>query len=139
MVKFGYQLQDMYSQDHIPDHSPIERFFEDQKEPVRSSLQVLRELILGLNEHMSMIWKYDVVFFCFHDLICCSLRVDRHTGKPCIVFAEHCLPDHRDLIKQDDKGLKKLIISPEADIDLDTIEHLLGEMIRLAEEKLQVR
>lgn len=127
----------MYSQQHIPGQSPIERFFEEQPEPVRSSLQVLRELIMGLNEHMSITWKYDVVFFCFHDVICCSLRVDRHTRKPCIVFAERCLPEHPDLITVDDNGLKVLHIDPEADTDLDTIEHVLAEMIRKAEETLQ--
>ena len=57
----------------------LDNFYLEKEEPLKSTLLVLREVILSLDTNISHVWKYRMPFFCYKGKMFCYLWVDKDT------------------------------------------------------------
>jgi len=78
--------------------SPIDNYFLQKEEPVKSCLQFLREYILKQDDNIVETWKYGMPFYCFNGRMFCYLWVHKKYHLPYIGIVEGRQIDHPDLI-----------------------------------------
>jgi hypothetical protein len=110
---------------------PIDKYFLQQEEPVKSCLQFLRSYILQLDENISEAWKYGMPFYCYRGKMCCYLWVHKKYHQPYIGIVEGAGIRHPDLIQEKRARMKILLIDPVRDIPIKKIKGILEEMVDL--------
>src|ERR1700760_1838448 len=103
----------------------IDSYFLQKDEPVKSCLLFLREHIQSLNPNITEAWKYRMPFYCYRGKMFCYLWTDKNNGQPYIGMAEGRRIDHPFLIQGLRARMKILLIDPNADLPLDTINEIL--------------
>ena len=111
--------------------SALENFFSQQPEPIRSCLLFLRVHIKQFDTQISEEWKYGMPFYCVDTKMFCYLWIHKKHGLPYIGFAEGRQLDHPDLIVEKRARMKILLVNPEKDIPLKTINLLLKQALEL--------
>jgi hypothetical protein len=111
--------------------SPIDNYFLQQDEPVRSCMQFLRELILKQNKHISEAWKYGMPFYYYKEKMVCYLWVHKKYQQPYLGLVEGNAIHHPDLIIEKRARMKILLVNPLEDIPIDKINLILKEMLAL--------
>lgn len=114
---------------------PIDNYFLQKEEPVKSCLQFLREYILQQDKHITEAWKYGMPFFCYNGTMCCYLWVHKTYKQPYIGIVEGKSIEHPDLLQEKRARMKILLIDPEQDIPIEKIKVILEEMIGLYRKK----
>lgn len=109
----------------------IDRFHLDQAEPVQSCLLVLREIILSQDKDVTTVWKYGMPFFCFQGKRFCYLWVHKKQQQPYIGIVEGKHLDHPSLLAEKRSRMKILLIDPNEDLPMETIETILQQAIDL--------
>jgi Domain of unknown function (DU1801) len=79
--------------------SDIDNFYLQKKEPVKSCLLALRDIILAGDKDISASWKYGMPFFCYNGKMFCYLWVHKKYDRPYI-----------GMLRQSKKFYKKLLI-----------------------------
>jgi hypothetical protein len=111
--------------------SPIDNWFLQKDEPVKSCLQYLRELILKQDEHIVETWKYSMPIYCYNGKMCCYLWVHKKYRQPYLGIVEGKKIDHPDLIIEKRARMKILLIDAGKDIPIRKIKSILKEMLTL--------
>ncbi|QKJ33183.1 DUF1801 domain-containing protein [Mucilaginibacter mali] len=109
---------------------PIDQYYLQKDEPVRSCLQFLREYILKQDANITEAWKYGMPFFCYRGKMCCYLWVHKKYHQPYIGFVEGKRMDHPGLLLEKRARMKIFLIDPEQDMPVDTLAELMKEMLR---------
>jgi len=109
----------------------IENFYHLKEEPVRSCLLALRAIILNKSPEITEAWKYKLPFFSFRGKMFCYLWVQRATGHPYIGIVEGIRIQHPLLIQEKRARMKILLLNPDEDIPVATIDQILNEAIKL--------
>ncbi|RVU02730.1 DUF1801 domain-containing protein [Mucilaginibacter limnophilus] len=104
---------------------PIDDFFLNKEEPVKSCLQALREILLNYNPRITEEWKYSMPFYCYNGKMFCYLWVDKQTSQPYIGVVEGGRIDHPLLMQGDRKRMKVINIDANCDIPLSEIKSVL--------------
>lgn len=110
---------------------PIDQYFLQKEEPVKSCLQFMRAHILSMGEQVTEAWKYGMPFYCINGKMCCYLWVHKKYGQPYIGFVEGNKLDHPDLLTEKRARMKILLLDPEKDLPMKKINTLLKEMLAL--------
>lgn len=110
---------------------PIDNYFLQQEEPVKSCLQFLREHILRQSGDIKEAWKYGMPFFCFSSKMFCYLWVHKKYKQPYIGFVRGKELHHRDLLQERRAKMKILLIDPCKDIPVKKINILLKAALDL--------
>lgn len=110
---------------------PIDLYFLQKDEPVKSCLQFLRGHIIATNKHITEAWKYGMPFYCYDGKMFCYLWVHKKYKQPYIGIVEGAKINHPDLLQEKRARMKILLIDAEKDIPLKKINTILKEMIRL--------
>jgi len=108
---------------------PIDQYFLQQNEPVKSCLQLLRMHLLKKDEHITEAWKYGMPFYCYREKMFCYLWVHKKYKQPYIGFVEGRHIHHPDLIIEKRARMKILLIDPIGDIPVEKIDGLLKDAI----------
>lgn len=110
---------------------PIDEYFLNKEEPVKSCLQFLRELILKQDTSITEAWKYGMPFYCIKGKMCCYLWVHKQYHQPYIGIVEGAKIKHPDLLQEKRARMKILLVDPAKDLPLKKITVLLKQVIAL--------
>ena len=111
--------------------SELLHFYLEKKEPNKSCLLALRELILSLDENITETKKYGMPCFCFKQKLFCYLWVDKVSLEPYILMVEGSYLNHPKLEKGNRSRMKILRINPNQDIPIETINSILKNALDL--------
>lgn len=104
---------------------PIDDFFLQKEEPLRSCLQFLREHILQQNSAITEAWKYKLPFYCYNGKPLCYLWIHKKYHQPYIGFMEGKRMNHPDLLIENRSRIKILLIDPNIDIPIKKINTII--------------
>ena len=110
---------------------PIDNFYLQKEEPVKSCLQFLREHILKQNDAITESWKYGMPFFCYRGKMFCYLWVHKKFHQPYIGIVEGKSLNHPDLLQEKRARMKILLIDAEKDIPVGKINSILKKVLQL--------
>lgn len=114
---------------------PIDNYFSQQQEPIKSCLQFLREYILKQDENITEAWKYGMPFYCFNGKMLCYLWIHKKHHQPYIGIVDGNLINHPDLISEKRARMKILLLDANEDLPLQKINFILTEAINLHKTK----
>ncbi len=111
--------------------NPLENFYWQQQEPIKSCLLVLRELILAQDEHITNEWKYGMPFFCYKGKMFCYLWIHKKLKQPYIGIVEGKKMEHPSLWQEKRSRMKIMLLNAEEDLPVETIHFILNEVLSL--------
>ena len=106
-------------------------FYFQKEEPIQSCLVALRDYILDFDPQITEAWKYGMPFFCYKGKMFCYLWVHKKYKQPYLGIVEGKLIEHSDLLLEKRARMKILLIDPNGDIPLNTIETILRAALDL--------
>lgn len=109
----------------------IDNFYLQKKEPVKSCLLALRNIILSSDKDISASWKYGMPFFCYKGKMFCYLWIHKKYDQPYIGIVEGKKLDHPGLIIEKRSRMKIMLFDPNEDLPVKTIEKILQQAINL--------
>jgi len=104
---------------------PIDNYFLQKEEPVRSCLQFLRAHILGMDPNVTEAWRYGMPFYFYKGKRFCYLWVHKKTAWPYLGIVDGYKIDEADLISEKRSRMKILLIDPNKNIPLKKINRVL--------------
>lgn len=110
---------------------PIDRFYEDQEEPLKSCLWALKGIIEKYHPELEARWYYRLPCFMYRNRIFCYLWVDKKTQFPYIALGKGVALDHPDLIQGNRTFTKILLIDPNHDLPVDKIHSIFDRAMAL--------
>ena len=110
---------------------PVDNYFLQQSEPVKSCLQFLRQYILKHDKDITEKWKYGMPFYYYKTKRCCYLWVHKKLGKPYLGIVEGGKINHPDLLLEKRVKMKILLIDPCKNIPVSKIKIILTKVISL--------
>jgi hypothetical protein len=115
---------------------PIDHFFEEKDEPVRSCLAALRIFIRN-NEiaHLTESWKYGMPFYDYNGKMLCYFWLNKMTKQPYIGFVDGGKMIHPVLIQEKRARMKIFELDASTELPVNTLNELLREAIALRKMK----
>ncbi len=110
---------------------PIDKYFLQYDEPVKSCLQFLRNYILQLDKNMVEKWKYGAPFYFYKDKRICYLWVHKKYSHPYIGIVDGLKINHPDLLQEKRTRMKILLIDPGKNIPVRKIKSILTKAISI--------
>jgi Domain of unknown function (DU1801) len=110
---------------------PIDNYFLQQDEPIKSCLLFLRQHIIKQDDNISEAWKYGMPFYRYNGKMFCYLWVHKKHRQPYIGIVEGKRINLPGLIAEKRARMKILLIDPSLDLPLFQIDSLLKMMIQL--------
>lgn len=110
---------------------PIDHWFLQQAEPVKSCLLFLRELILQQDSDITETWKYGMPFYCYKGRMFCYLWMHKKYLQPYLGIVEGRRIDHPGLLQEKRARMKILLIDPEKDLQPKKMQALFKKMLAL--------
>jgi len=107
----------------------IDLYFLQKDEPVKSCMLFMRHHILNFDSNITEAWKYRMPFFCYKGKMFCYLWVHKTNGLPYIGLVEGRKIDHPDLIIEKRSRMKIMLLDPNADLPLETINEILNRAL----------
>ena len=105
--------------------SDIDNYYLQKEEPIKSCLMALREYIRNYDSKMTEAWKYkNALSFVIRVRFFCYLRIDKKTHQPYIGIVEGGKIDHPKLIQGNRSRMKILMIDPNQDLPIATIDDI---------------
>jgi Domain of unknown function (DU1801) len=108
-----------------------DNFYLQSKEPVKSCLLALREIILSQDRDITPAFKYGMPFFCYRGKMFCYLWVHKKTGQPYIGFVEGKYLQDTELLAENRSRMKIFLLNTDRDIPVRKICTLLQKAIGL--------
>jgi hypothetical protein len=107
----------------------LDNFYMQQHEPIKGTLLALREIILQQDKDVSNAWKYGMPFFCYKGKMFCYLWVHKKHKLPYIGIVEGKKIEHPSLIIEKRSRMKIMLLDPNKDLPLKTIERILQQAL----------
>ncbi len=101
--------------------SPIDNYFLQQEEPIKSCLQFLREYILKWDKSFAEKWQYGMPFYYYQDKRVCYLWVHKQFRQPYLGIVDGKKINHPDLLQEKRARMKILLVDPDKEIPLKKI------------------
>ena len=109
----------------------LDNFYLQQDEPTKGTLLALREIILEQDKDVTNAWKYGMPFFCYKGKMFCYLWFHKKYKQPYIGIVEGKRFDEPFLIQEVRSRMKIMLLDPNEDLPLQTIENILQKAINL--------
>ena len=109
----------------------LNNFYLYIKEPNRSCLLALRNIILDQDKEVTETMKYGMPCFCYRNKMFCYLWIDKKTHEPYILIVEGKYLDHPDLESGKRSRMKILRVNPIQDLPLTKIQLILNQALDL--------
>lgn len=110
---------------------PIDNWFLQKEEPVKSCLQLLRVHILKQDAAITEAWRYGMPFYYYKGTRFCYLWVHKKYGQPYIGIVDGKSIDHPDLLVEKRARMKILLLDASKNIPLKKISRILNEVLAL--------
>ncbi len=111
--------------------TPLENFYFQKEEPVKSCLLALRDIILAQDPNITVAWKYGMPFFCYKNKMFCYLWVHKTLHKPYIGIVEGKRIEHPQLIQEKRARMKIMLFDADTDLPVEMIKDILTEVLDL--------
>jgi len=109
----------------------LDRFYLEKKEPFRSCLLALRQIILDSDPDIRETRKYGMPCFCLGKRHFCYLWTDKRTAQPYVLFVDGSLLDHPELEQGDRKRMSIFPLDANEDIPLTRLSLILKDALAL--------
>ncbi|MPR32023.1 DUF1801 domain-containing protein [Salmonirosea aquatica] len=109
----------------------LDHYFMQQEEPVRGCLLALREVILSANDSITPAWKWRLPFFYYKKKMLCYLSFHKKHKKPYLAIVEGRQIDHPALLAENRTRMKIMLIDPNEDLPMETIQAILQQALAL--------
>jgi Domain of unknown function (DU1801) len=109
----------------------LDNFYLQQKEPFKSCLLALRDIILSKDKEITAAWKYSMPFFCYKGKMICYLWLHKKLGQPYIGIVEGKRLAHPDLIIEKRSRMKIMLFDPNKDLPVRKLNSILKEVLNL--------
>lgn len=113
---------------------PIDLYFLEKEEPVRSCLLYLRSYIAQFDEGITEEWKYSMPFYYHNGKMLCYLWTNKKTKEPYIGIVDGNKIDRPELIKEKRNRMKILPVNLLDEIPVALIDSILSEAISLRQK-----
>ncbi len=110
---------------------PIDNYFLQKDEPVKSCLQFLRQHILKQDDSITEAWKYSMPFYFYKGKRFCYLWTHKKYHQPYIGIVDGKAINHPDLVIEKRARMKIFLIDPSKDIPVKKLNVILKEIIAL--------
>jgi hypothetical protein len=110
---------------------PIDNYFLQKEEPIKSCLQFLREYILKQDKNITEAWRYGGPFYYYNGKMFCYLWVHKKFKQPYIGIVEGKKINHPDLISEKRVRIKILLVDANEDIPVKKINSIFKEVLQL--------
>ena len=111
--------------------SDLDHFYLDQKEPTKSCLLALKNIILTCDNEITTSWKYSAPFFCYKGKMFCYFWINKKNNLPYIGFVEGHRLHFNELKQENRKRMKILEIFPHQDIPIILIKTIIDAALDL--------
>ncbi len=108
---------------------PLDNFFLDQEEPLKSTFLALKDIILRHDDQISMEWKYALPFFTYKGKMFCYLLFHKKYKQPYIGFVEGHRIDDPCLLIENRARMKIMLMDPEADLPIEQIKSIIDKAL----------
>jgi Domain of unknown function (DU1801) len=108
---------------------PVDNYFLQHDEPVKSCLQFLRKHILKQDNNITEAWKYGMPFYCYNGKMFCYLWTHKKFHQPYLGIVEGNLITDKNFIQEKRARMKILLIDPAKNIPLKKINTILKIVI----------
>jgi hypothetical protein len=108
---------------------PIDNYFLQQDEPIKSYLLAMRDLILRYDKNITEAWKYGMPFYCYNGKMFCYLWTHKKYKQPYLGIVEGERINHPLLIVEKRARMKIMLLDPIKDIPVKTIHSILKEAL----------
>jgi len=109
----------------------ISNYYLNKKEPNKSCLLSLRDIILDQDSEVTETQKYGMPCFTYKKKMFCFLWTDKKTDEPYILFVEGKHLEHSELEEGNRSRMKIFRINPKKNLPLKTIKLLLNHALDL--------
>ncbi len=109
--------------------NPLDNFYLQQLEPLKSCLITLSEIILSQDKGITAEWKYGMPFFCYKRKMFCYLWIHKKYHQPYIGIVEGKLIHHPDLLLEKRARMKILLVDQNKDLPIEKIELILKQVL----------
>lgn len=110
---------------------PVDNWFLQKEEPLKSCLQFLRTHILEQDAAVTEAWQYGMPFYCYKGKRFCYLWVHKKYGQPYIGIVDGKGIDHPDLLVENRARMKILLVDARKNIPVKKINGILKEVLAL--------
>lgn len=111
--------------------SPLDNFYLQQSEPIKGTMYALRKIILKQEKDITNVLKYGMPFFCYKGKMFCYLWTHKKYKQPYIGIVEGKYFDEPFLLQEDRSRMKIMLLDPNKDLPIHTIEAILQKAINL--------
>ncbi|MES2515149.1 MAG: DUF1801 domain-containing protein [Bacteroidota bacterium] len=111
--------------------SPLDNYYLQKQEPIKSCLNFLRQHILKFDTDITEVLKYGMPFFCYKGKMICYLWIHKKYRQPYLGIVEGASMTHTDLIVEKRARMKILLLDAEQDIPVKKLNAILKEMMAL--------
>ncbi len=111
--------------------TPIEQFYFDKPEPVKSCLLALKAIIIDYHSKLEPRWYYRLPCFMYQGQLFCYLWVDKRTQWPYIAVGKGVKIEDPDLIQGKRTFTKLVMINPNEDLSLEAIYRIFDKAMLL--------
>jgi len=98
--------------------SPIDNYFLQKEEPIKSCLEFLRQHLLKQEKKLTEKWEYGMPFFYYNKKRVCYLWVHKKLHQPYLGIVEGKSINHPDLLQEKRARMKILLIDPARNIPI---------------------
>ncbi len=109
----------------------LDNFYLQYPEPIKATLLALRDIILKQDNAITSAWKYGMPFFCYKGKMFCYLWFHNKFKQPYIGIVEGSRIEEPFLIRGNRSRMKIMLIDPNKDLPIKTIENVLQKAINL--------
>ena len=106
-------------------------YYLSKKEPNKSCLLALREIILGQDTDVIETQKWGMPCFCYRKKVFCYLWTDKKTDRPYLLMVEGKHLDHPGLEKGGRARMKAFSVDPDRDLPIDILVNILQQALDL--------
>lgn len=109
--------------------TPLDDFYLQKEEPLRGCLLALKDYLLAFDKNITPEWKYKLPFFYYKGKMFCYLWIHKKYHKPYIGIVESKHIDHPDLIIEKRARMKIMLIDPNEDLPIETMNDILKQAL----------
>lgn len=110
---------------------PVDQYFRRLPEPAASCMLALRAFLLVFDKNLTEAWKYGMPFYCYKGKMCCYLWTRKDSHQPYLGIVNGTLLHHPQLLQEDRRRMKILLIDAEQDLPLELLTTILRDAIAL--------
>ncbi|HRG52064.1 MAG TPA: DUF1801 domain-containing protein [Bacteroidia bacterium] len=109
----------------------IDDFYMKQEEPVRSCFLAMKEIICAQDKEIVSTLKYGMPFFVYKGKMFCYLWFHKKYKQPYLGIVEGKQMQHPLLIQEKRSRMKIMLLDPEKDLPIKTIQRILKKVMTL--------